>query len=85
VWHAHEVPANPTWPFIVIADVAKEHGHIAVTIEAWGRWKPETDGLAHVIRHALPSSFEHVSTTFQRPGNSSAGSAVASIKFRREA
>ncbi|MFB9952189.1 hypothetical protein ACFFP0_25375 [Rhizobium puerariae] len=84
VWNAHEVPKNPAWPFIVIADAKKEYGAVSITIEAWGRWTPETTAIADAIKHALPASFEHVSTGFQRPGNSTAGSAVASITFRRE-
>jgi hypothetical protein len=84
VWNAHEVPRNPAWPFIVIADVKKEHGGVSITIEAWGRWTPETTALFEAVKQALPASFEHVSTGFQRPGNTSAGAAVASIVFRRE-
>lgn len=73
VWNAHEVPKNPDWPFIVIADVKKEYSFVSITVEAWGRWTPETTALVDAIRQTFPGSFEHVSTGFQRPGNSSAG------------
>jgi hypothetical protein len=83
VWYAHEVPQNPSWPFIVIANAKKEHGAVVVTVEAWGRWTPETTAIAEGIKGSLPSSFELVTTGVQRPGNTSAGTAVAALTFRR--
>ena len=84
VWNAHEVPTNPAWPFIVISDARNKAGTVSVTVEAWGRWTPESLVMAEAIKQALPSSFEHTSTIMQRPGNCSAGAVVASLTFRRE-